>query len=110
MKVDFSLIKGEEMLGFKGGKGKVNLRIVEGKGGIKVIRATLYPHSSVGMHRHDDDSETIFIVSGSAKSVCDSEIEYLSAGDCTICPRGCSHTMINDGDEPAEFFAVLPKY
>lgn len=110
MKIDFSKINGETVPYFKGGKGKIELRIAEAKGGIKTIRAKLYPHSSVGLHAHTDDSETIYLLSGSAKAVCDGEIEYLSAGDATVCPKGYSHTLINDGDGFVEFFAVLPKY
>ena len=35
--------------------------------------------------------------------------ETVSAGGCHYCPKGHSHTMINNGKEDVIFFAVIPE-
>ena len=34
--------------------------------------------------------------------------EDLAPGGCHYCPKGHTHSLINDGTEPLEFFAVVP--
>ena len=108
MRVDFNDIKEQVIEGFKGGKGSITLKMTT-KNDVTFIRAKLHPNSSVGMHKHMADSETIYVLSGKGKTICDGETEVLKAGSVTFCPVGCSHCLINDGDEDLEFFAVVPK-
>ena len=35
--------------------------------------------------------------------------EPLKAGDCHYCPKGRAHSLINNSEEPLEFFAVVPQ-
>ena len=108
MRVDFNSVREEVINGFKGGKGSIALKMLNKKD-VTFISARLAPGSSVGMHKHLTDSETIYILSGKGKTICDSETEVLSAGSVTFCPVGCSHCLINEGDDDLEFFAVIPK-
>ncbi|MBR2384713.1 MAG: cupin domain-containing protein [Clostridia bacterium] len=108
MRVDFNDIKEEIVNNFKGGKGSIALKMLTKKD-VTFISARLKPNSSVGMHKHLTDSETIYIISGTGKTVCDGETEVLKAGSVTFCPVGYSHCLINDGDEDLVFFAVVPK-
>ena len=108
MRIDFDGIKSETIEGFHGGKGSITIKKIV-KNNVAFIRAKLHPASSVGMHKHLTDSETIYILSGKGKTICDSETEVLSAGSVTFCPVGCSHCLINEGDDDLEFFAVIPK-
>ena len=108
MRVDFSEIREEIINNFKGGKGSIALKMTTKKD-VTFISARLTPGSSVGMHKHLTDSETIYVISGRGKTICDGETEVLKAGSVTFCPVGCSHCLINDGDEDLVFFAVVPK-
>ena len=108
MRIDFSLVKEEVIPSFQGGKGSIKLKRVT-KNNVTFIMARLAPGSSVGMHKHLTDSETIRILSGKGKTICDSETEMLSEGSVTFCAVGQSHCLINDGDEDLVFFAVIPK-
>ena len=108
MRIDFNDIKEEVVNNFKGGKGSIVLKMLTKKD-VTFIYARLTPRSSVGMHKHLTDSETIYVVSGKGKTVCDGETEILKAGSVTFCPVGYSHCLINDGDEELVFFAVVPK-
>ena len=108
MRIDLKEIKEEEINSFHGGKGSIVLKRITKKD-VTVISARLKPNSSVGMHKHLTDSETIYVISGKGKTICDGETELLQAGSVTLCPVGYSHCLINDGDEDLVFFAVVPK-
>ena len=108
MRVDFNDIKEDVVNNFKGGKGSIALKMTTKKD-VTFISARLAPGSSVGMHKHLTDSETIYVISGKGKTICDGETEVLKAGSVTFCPVGYSHCLINDGDEELVFFAVVPK-
>ena len=75
----------------------------------RILYGTLAPGASIGIHTHETSSEIIFILHGTGKAVCDGETELLSAGVCHYCPKGCTHSLINDGSGELVFFAVVPQ-
>ena len=75
----------------------------------KIMRGTLEPGASIGMHTHETNSEMIYILSGNGKVLYDNGEESLSAGDCHYCPKGHAHSLMNDGEENLVFFAVVPE-
>ena len=108
MIIRFDEIEEKVMPAFYGGEGALIANMyVDDKN--KILRGKLAVGSSIGLHRHVPTSETIFIVSGKAKAVCDGVEEYLSAGDCHYCPKGSEHTMINIGETDLLFYAVVPQ-
>lgn len=107
MLIDFSNMEEQVIPGFLGGEGTFHARMRVDELG-KIMRAALEPGSSIGLHTHDASSEIIYILAGKGKVLCDGEYETLSAGSCHYCPKGHSHSLINDSDAPLEFFAVVP--
>ena len=75
----------------------------------KIMYGRLEPGSSIGFHSHETNSEIIYIISGKADFLYDSGKEEASAGECHYCPKGHSHSMINNGSEDLVFFAVVPE-
>ncbi|MBE5744671.1 MAG: cupin domain-containing protein [Clostridiales bacterium] len=108
MLIKFDAIQEKELQNFYGGDGALiaNMFVDEKN---KILRGKLAKGSSIGLHRHVPTSETIFILSGTGKAVCDGVEEYLSAGDCHHCPKGSEHTLINVGEEDLCFYAVVPQ-
>ena len=92
---------------FKGGDGSFIAKI-HSDGVNKIIHGTLPPQSTIGRHTHEEDSEIIFILSGHGSVLDDDELLPLEAGQCHYCPKGHSHSLVNDGDEALVFFAVVP--
>ena len=74
----------------------------------KIMRGRLIPGASIGMHTHETSSETIYILSGTGKVLYEGQYEPLSAGSCHYCPKGRTHSLINDSAAPLEFLAVVP--
>ena len=107
MLIDFSNIEEQVIPGFLGGEGTFRPRMRVDELG-KIMRAVLEPGSSIGLHTHETSSETIYILSGTGKVLYEGQYEPLSAGSCHYCPKGRTHSLINDSAAPLEFLAVVP--
>ena len=108
MIIDFSIMEEKKLTEFKGGKGDTIARMHTDEMG-KIMYGKLEPGASIGFHKHETDSEIIYILSGKANFLYDGETEEITAGGCHYCPKGHSHSMINNGDENLIFFAVVPE-
>lgn len=108
MKLDFNEIEEVALPEFKGGKKRMLARMYTDEL-TKIMRGTLEPGASIGMHTHETNSEMIYILSGNGKVLYDNGEESLSAGDCHYCPKGHAHSLMNDGEENLVFFAVVPE-
>ena len=60
-------------------------------------------------HTHDDSCEVIFILEGYGSILEDGTKKTVQAGDCLYCPKGGSHSLVNDSDADLVFCAVVPK-
>lgn len=107
MLIDFNAMEEIVTPGFLGGEGVLRARRWTDDLG-KIMRGVLEPGSSIGMHTHETSSETIYILSGTGKVLCDGVYEPLASGSCHYCPKGHTHSLINDGGEPLAFLAVVP--
>ncbi|MBQ8812439.1 MAG: cupin domain-containing protein [Bacteroidales bacterium] len=74
-----------------------------------LTRAKLVPGASIGMHTHDDSCEVIFILEGNGSIIEEGIKKAVQAGDCLYCPKGGSHSLVNDSDADLIFCAVVPK-
>jgi quercetin dioxygenase-like cupin family protein len=66
--------------------------------------------ASIGVHTHEGNSETIFIIKGKGKVYYDGTYETVTAGQCHYCPMGHEHSLINDSDSDLVFYAVVPQH
>ena len=107
MLIDFNSIPEKVIPNMRGGEKEAIMRIYD-DGLCKILRGKLVPGASIGLHTHVTDSETIFILSGTGKVLCDGVYEPLQAGSCHYCPKGHEHSLINDSEEDLTFFAIVP--
>lgn len=108
MYIDFENTEAKRVPEFKRGTGAAVLRTYEDET-IKVIRGYLEKDSSIGMHTHEGNSETVYILEGSGKMIYDGTEEILKAGSCSYCPEGHTHSLVNTGETPLQFLGVIPK-
>ena len=95
---------------FNGGVGALDSHMFVDPNGLgKFMRGHLDPGSSIGLHTHATSSEIIYFLSGSGHCVYEGEMEEVRAGVFHYCPKGKSHSLINDSDAPLEFVAVVPE-
>lgn len=107
MNIDFSTISETVIPHMRGGEKEVRAHMFD-DGRCKIMKGRLIPGASIGLHTHETSSEIIYILSGTGKVKVEDGEEPLKAGDCHYCPKGRSHSLINDSDAPLEFFAVVP--
>lgn len=106
--IDFDSIAEDMQTNFKGGEGNVAFRIFKDDLN-KVMRVRMTPHSSVGQHSHETDSEIIMVLQGSGKIVFDGQELPIHEGQVHYCPKGHGHTIINDTDEELHLCCVVPQ-
>ena len=58
------------------------------------------PGSRIPIHRHTENEEAMFVVSGKGKLICGDEEFALEPGTAIFSPIGVDHEIINIGDEP----------
>lgn len=109
MIIEFDKIEEEVIPNFNGGEKELIKRMYADENN-RIMKSKLRPGASVGLHTHETDSEVIFIISGNGKVIYDYGEEKVSAGSVHYCPMGHSHSLINDGKEPLEFYCVVPQH
>ncbi len=108
MILDFDKIEEKRIHEFRGGKNDFITRMYTDDM-IKIMSGRIEPGSSIGLHLHDTSSEIIFFLSGEADLIYDGETEKAYAGQAHYCPKGHSHSMMNNGTEDLVFLAVVPE-
>lgn len=109
MIIDFENIAEVHQQNFKGGKGPLDTRnFVDEK--VKIMYSTLRPGSSTGLHTHEQNSEIIFIISGTCTFHYDGKTETARAGQVHYCPMGHSHYMENLTDHDLVYLAIVPEH
>lgn len=106
MIIDFSRIPVSILPNFKGGEKETAANMFY-DGTNRIMRGVLIPGATIGLHSHETNCEVIFITAGSGYVLCDGVREEVKAGLCHYCPRGHSHSLINDSDSKLEFLAVV---
>lgn len=72
-------------------------------------RIELEPGSSIGCHKHADDEEVYFIMSGKGLYSEDGASLAVSAGDVLLCRQGRSHGLKNTGAEVLVIGAAIAR-
>ncbi len=106
MRIDFSSIPEEAVQNFCGGN-KTLFKRAWSDGKAKIMYDRLPAGASIGMHTHETNSETMYLLSGVARYTVDGVQETVRAGEAHYCPKGSTHCMENIGDDEIAFFAVV---
>ena len=102
MIIDFKSMQETCIPEFKGGIGDTIAKMHVDELG-KIMYGKLTPGSSIGLHKHETNSEIIYILSGNAKTIYDDTEESLEAGDCHYCPRDI-HTVLLTPEKKTLYF------
>ena len=97
----------------RGGKGEVEMHLIAegadelyGKGRL-FNRMVVAPGNSIGEHMHEGDNEIFYFISGTGEYNDNGTIVPVGPGDTTICNDGETHGLVNTGDVPLEFIALI---
>ena len=67
----------------------------------------LAPGNSIGEHYHEGDNEIFYFLSGTGEYNNNGTKVQVCPGDTTICSDGEMHGLVNTGDEPLKFIALI---
>ena len=108
--------KQEQVIEFKcirGGKGEAEMHKIlnsvdelYGKGRM-FNHMILAPGNSIGEHMHQGDNEIFYFLKGSGLYNDNGTPVRVAPGDTAICSSGEIHSLVNDGEEPLEFIALI---
>ena len=79
---------------------------LNGKGRV-FAHTVVAPHSGIGYHVHNGDTEIYYVLSGKAEYNDNGNVTTIQAGDVTFTPSGSGHGVDNTGDEPFEIIALI---
>ncbi|MBO4392797.1 MAG: cupin domain-containing protein [Spirochaetales bacterium] len=79
---------------------------LNGKGRV-FAHTTVAPHSGIGYHIHNGDTEIYYVLSGKADYNDNGTWTTIEAGDVTFTPNGCGHGINNTSDEPLDIIALI---
>lgn len=106
MIIDFNKTEEKPIDGFKGGNGPFLSKTVD-DGRVKIMQNILPAGSSIGLHKHEDNCEIMYILKGTITFTYDGRTETASAGEVHYCPCGHTHQAENKTNEDAVFVAVV---
>ena len=106
MTIDFTKLEKTAIENMLGGKGTIYMRRhMDDAGKIMVVRVE--PGCSIGEHTHTTSEEVCYVLSGTAKTICDGVEETMVPGVAYYCPQGHTHTVFNDGTEAMTMYCVV---
>ena len=108
MIIDINKLPVKTMVNFNGGEKELLANMFVDDAGNKIFRGKLAPGASIGLHTHETSCEVIYVLKGKGIVLYNGEYEDVSEGLCHYCPKGYSHSLINNSDEDLIFFAVVP--
>lgn len=106
MLIDFKNIEEGKISNFHGGEKDVFFRAFDGDNK-RIMLTRMIPGSSNGLHKHETNSEIIYVISGEGEAYTDGVKEVLKPGVATYCPLGSSHEIKNTGKEDLVCFNVI---
>ena len=109
MIINFNEINENVIPKFKGGEKEFKVHMFQDEKN-KIMKGRLEPGASIGFHKHETNSEVIYFIKGRGKVLYNDTYEEVKEGMCHYCPKGESHSLINDSDEELVFFAVVPEH
>lgn len=108
MKIEYDINELERFDHFKGGKKYIEAKM-SFDGLNRILFAKLPVGATIGEHKHETNSEIVYIVDGQGTFIYDGKEETVKKGDIHYCPKGHKHTLINDSDDTLTIFAVVPE-
>ena len=109
MILDFNKMPDLTWTDFRGGEEDTIARMYkDSKNQIMFLK--LEPGASMGVYNHENSTEIIYVLQGSATATFDGIEEELVPGMCAYCPSGHSNSVKNKGSEDLVFFSVVSRF
>ncbi len=71
---------------------------------VSVSRLDISPGIEVPVHTHEDQLDSIYVISGQGQAYLNNQWRDILAGDYLLAPAQTSHGVRNTGDQPLQLF------
>ena len=106
MIIDFEKLKEITIEKLNGGNGQISSKMhIDNLG--KIMLSRIPKGASIGSHEQKTGHDINYVISGHGKAICNGTEEILKVGMCHYCPKGSTHSIINDGDEDLILFNMV---
>ncbi|MCQ2607368.1 MAG: cupin domain-containing protein [Bacteroidales bacterium] len=109
MNIDLTAITENEVANFKGGEKSAIFQTFQDDKN-KIMRIRLTPGASIGLHKHEGNSEIVYVLQGSGNVLYDGKNSPLSVGTLHYCPENHEHSISNTGTEDLIFLGIVPNH
>lgn len=106
--IDFDKIEPIDLVNVQGGNGVIKCKAFD-DGKCRIMKLTLKKGDSIGIHKHEETCEVVYVISGKAIFVSENKKEVLLPGQVNYCAKGHEHSVINEEDELLTVFCVIAK-
>lgn len=77
----------------------------------RIMQGRLEPGASIGMHMHERNSETYYIIAGEGHIIMDDGTEEdFTVGQMHYCPMGHGHCLENRGTDDLVFIGIVSEH
>lgn len=108
MLINFKNINEEIISNFHAGKKEVKCSAFSDELN-RIMLTKIVPGGTNGKHQHINDSEIMFVLSGTGYAITDGIKEILMPGVCSYCKKGSFHEVHNTGEEDLVCYNVVTK-
>lgn len=72
----------------------------------QLVAMSIPAGGEIGQETHNHVEQTLFILSGSGKTILNGEEKQIFAGDVVVVTPGTQHNFINTGSEPLKIYTI----
>lgn len=72
----------------------------------QLVAMSIPPGGEIGQETHDHVEQTLFIFSGSGKTILNGEEKQISTGDVVVVTPGTQHNFINTGNGSLKIYTI----
>ena len=109
MLINFDDVNETKLDNFKGGEKYISAKMFNDNNN-RIMVGTIVPGASIGYHKHEESSEIVYILHGTATVLYDNSEEKVTQGQIHYCPEGHSHAIFNKSNEIIEYLAIVPQH
>jgi len=74
---------------------------------LAVVEVNIEPGQGHNFHKHEDQEEVLYVISGQLEQWIGEEKQILGPGDAVFLPANVVHASFNAGDDDAKFVAII---
>jgi len=73
---------------------------------VQIVIMNIEQGGEIGSETHNDNDQTLYLLSGQGRVFLDDEESSFNAGDLVVVPAGTKHNFVTEGDKPMKIITT----